>query len=136
MARHLCCGAVVYSGRRVGVPMPVIVTMFMSMDLVGPMFMPAAVIALDLDRAVADPEIMFQRMRDLIEHLLRAADALIGNPDMAATSDHAGGHRPDMQVVDVEHAGQRPDPRLDMRQLDVSGRRFEQDLDRLLQDAP
>ena len=110
--------------------------MLMSMDLVGPMFMPAAVIALDLDRAVADPEIMFQRMRHLIEHLLGAADALISNPDMAATSDHAGGDGPDVQVVDVEHAGQRPNSRLDMRQLDVPGRRFEQDLDRFLQDAP
>ena len=58
-----------------------------------------------LDGRVRDVEAALEIVDDGAQDLLAFADALFGHDDVAAAGDHAGAHHPDVQIVNVEHAG-------------------------------
>ena len=58
----------------------------------------------DLDRCVIDVKMMGQFLGDSPKHLLPFPNALLGDHEMTGAGDHAGSQRPDMQIVQVDHA--------------------------------
>lgn len=78
--------------------------------------MPATIFDLDLNRAVADVEIVFQPMRHIPMNLLAVAYALIGHHDVAAARNQTRRNRPDVHVVGVVYARHIADRLLDFSQ--------------------
>src|ERR1700694_722562 len=59
---------------------------------------------LGLDSWVSDPEIFFQVFGDDAQDVLSTTHALLVDHDVAATTNHTGADRPDVQIVYFQHS--------------------------------
>ena len=90
---------------------------------------------LKLDGGVGDVEAVAQGRVDGIEDGSGAGDGHFGDGDMAGEGVRCRAERPDMQVVDVEDAGDGVDGGANVGERECARRAFEQDVERLANDG-
>src|SRR5690349_2797203 len=94
-------------------------------------FVAAVARALELDRRVADAVLLAEHRRDAIQNRRALARWQVRDDDVAGEGGHATGDGPDVQIVDIAHAGDGADVAQQRGHRDVLGGGLQQDVRRL-----
>src|SRR6266550_5567286 len=91
---------------------------------------------LHLNCCMGDSKIVLELLRHRAEHVLSTAHALLINHDVAATTNHAGSHGPNVQVMHCQDAVHVPDYLLNLNHVHPLGNSLQQHVDRLFKYPP